>query len=351
MAALAFAACGETQDDERARRAARRRASPSRGGADPERRDQAGPQDGLDPQAARQPLRGDRALGRRRGARGARRLQPHLRARPTPARRRRSRSSTRPSSRSPTRSSSPATTPTRSRPRSSRPTSATSRSSPWTPTSRPTRARVFINQTSDAADRQGPGRADRRADRRQGRDRDPLGHGERDEPEHLDQVHEGGAQEARVQGHQAREDRLRRRRRPEVLPGDPGPDPGLPEPQGHHLADHGRHLGGRALPVDVAEEGQGQADRPRHAEPDAQVRQGRHGRGVRSCGSPRTSATSPARPPPRWSPAGSPARRARSSRPGASASARSAPNGEIILGPADRRSTRTTSTTSTSKSS
>ena len=50
--------------------------------------------------------------------------------------------------------------------------------------------------------------------------------------------------------HQARQGRLRQRRRPEVLPGDPGPAAVLPEPQGHHLAHHGRHRRGRALPVD-----------------------------------------------------------------------------------------------------
>ena len=143
---------------------------------------------------------------------------------------------------------------------------------------------VFINQVTTAARRQEPGRVDRQADRQQGRDRDPLGDRERDEPERLDRRDEGDAEEARVQGHQAREGRLRRRRRPEVLPGDAGPDPGLPEPQGHHLADHGRRRRRRALPVDLAAEGQGQADRPGLPEPDAQVRQGRHGRGVPAVG-------------------------------------------------------------------
>ena len=106
-----------------------------------------------------------------------------------------------------------------------------------------------------------------------------------------------------------------------------------PEPQGHHLADHGRRRRRRALPVDVAAEGQGQADRARLPEPDAQVRQGRHGRGVPAVGARRTSATSPARPPRRSSRAASPARRARSSRPAGSATTRSATNGEIVLGP------------------
>ena len=139
--------------------------------------------------------------------------------------------------------------------------------------------------------------------------------------------------EPEVQGHQAREGRLRRRRRPEVLPGDAGPDPGLSEPQGHHLADHGRRRRRRALPVDLAAEGQGQADRARLPEPDAQVRQGRHASRSSSCGCPRTSATSPARPPRRSSPGASPARRARSSRPAGSASYTIGANGEIVLGP------------------
>ena len=60
-------------------------------------------------------------------------------------------------------------------------------------------------------------------------------------------------------------------------------------------------------------------------EPDAQVRQGRHGRRVPALGARRTSATSPARPRPRSSRAGSPARRARSSRRGGWATTRSAP--------------------------
>ena len=82
-----------------------------------------------------------------------------------------------------------------------------------------------------------PGAAARQADRPGGRrDRDPLGHAERDQPEHLDRVHEGRALQARVLEVQARQDRLRQRRRPEVLRGDPGSAAGLPGPEGHHLA-------------------------------------------------------------------------------------------------------------------
>ncbi len=61
-----------------------------------------------------------------------------------------------------------------------------------------------------------------------------------------------------------------------------GPAGQAPEPQGHHLADHGRHRRGRPVPVRLDVQGQGPADRPRHAEPDARVRQGRHGQGVRA---------------------------------------------------------------------
>ena len=42
-----------------------------------------------------------------------------------------------------------------------------------------------------------------------------------------------------------------------------------PEPEGHHLAHHGRHRGRGSLPLDVGLQGQGRADRSRHAEPDA----------------------------------------------------------------------------------
>ena len=86
---------------------------------------------------------------------------------------------------------------------------------------------VFVNQVTTAARGREPGRVDRRADRLQGRDRDPLGDRQRHEPERLDRRDEGDAQAGQVQGHEARQDRLRRRRRPEVLPGDAGPDPGL----------------------------------------------------------------------------------------------------------------------------
>ena len=46
--------------------------------------------------------------------------------------------------------------------------------------------------------------------------------------------------------------------------------------------DHGGHRRSGSLPVDLLVQGQGHADRARHAEPDAQVRQGRHRQGVRA---------------------------------------------------------------------
>ena len=112
--------------------------------------------------------------------------------------------------------------------------------------------------------------------------------------------------------------------------------------------DDGRRLRRRALPVDLAEEGQGQADRPRHPEPDAQVRQGRHRRRVPAVGA--QGRRLPRRPGRRGARLrahhrqggrevqGRPARRATRSAPTArSCSARR------------RASTRTTSTTSTSR--
>ena len=49
-----------------------------------------------------------------------------------------------------------------------------------------------LRQPADGVgDRRVPGRVDRRPDRLQGRDRDPLGHADRRQPEHVDQVHEG----------------------------------------------------------------------------------------------------------------------------------------------------------------
>ena len=69
-----------------------------------------------------------------------------------------------------------------------------------------------LRQPADGVrDRRVPGRVDRRPDRLQGRDRDPLGDADGREPEHLDQVHEGDAEEAEVQEHEARQGRLRQR--------------------------------------------------------------------------------------------------------------------------------------------
>ena len=58
--------------------------------------------------------------------------------------------------------------------------------------------------------------------------------------------------DAQVQGHQAGQGRVRQRRRPAVLPADPGPAPGVPEAEGDHLPDHRRHQGRRPVPVRLA---------------------------------------------------------------------------------------------------
>ncbi len=64
VAALVFAACGETQDDESLVRLVVVGVRVERGGGS-ERRDPDRPEDRLDSQAARQPLRGVRALRHR----------------------------------------------------------------------------------------------------------------------------------------------------------------------------------------------------------------------------------------------------------------------------------------------
>ncbi len=81
------------------------------------------------------------------------------------------------------------------------------------------------------------------ADRRRGRVRDAFRHAERDQPEHLDQVDAGGARRSlSTRRFQAREDRLRQRRRPEVVRRDAGVAAGVSEPEGDRRADHGRAL-------------------------------------------------------------------------------------------------------------
>ena len=69
--------------------------------------------------------------------------------------------------------------------------SAASRSSAWTPTSRPTRAASSSTRSRRQLVGENQVESIAQADRRQGRHRDPLGDGQRDEPERLDQGHEG----------------------------------------------------------------------------------------------------------------------------------------------------------------
>ena len=102
--------------------------------------------------------------------------------------------------------------------------------------------------------------------------------------------------------HQARRHRLRRRRRPDVVRQDRRAAPVAPGPQGHHLA---RPPSASPRPPATCPtsdvQGQGRADRSRHAEPDARVRRGRHRRPRSRCGTPATSATSRRRRPRRSS--------------------------------------------------
>ena len=125
-------------------------------------------------------------------------------------------------------------------------------------------------------DRPQPDQAAREGDGLQGRVRDPLGRVHGDEPERLDRLHEEGAEEAGLQEHEAGQDLLRQRQPGAVASGDGGDAPGLPEPEGHRVADDGRDLVGRAVPLDLEVQGQGRPAGPRAAEPDEEVRAQRH---------------------------------------------------------------------------
>ncbi len=110
---------------------------------------------------------------------------------------------------------------------------------------------LFINQ----ADTETIGRSQIQllgeADGLQGPVRDPVRGLDGDEPERLDQVHEARAEEAGVQEHEAREDLLRQRQPGPVAAGDGEHAAGVPEPEGDRVADDGRHLVGRAVPLDL----------------------------------------------------------------------------------------------------
>ena len=85
-------------------------------------------------------------------------------------------------------------------------------------------------------DRPQPDPGARQGDGLQGRVRDPLGRLHGDQPERLDQVHEGRAEAAQVQEHEARQDLLRQRRPDGVAAGDGEHAAGVSEPQGHRVA-------------------------------------------------------------------------------------------------------------------
>ena len=131
-------------------------------------------------------------------------------------------------------------------------------------------------QDADQADL-GRGRRGRR------RDRDPVGDGERDEPERLDRDDEDRAGQAGVQQAQAGRrpstatttTRSRSRRRRACWPSTRTSRASSRRPPSASRRPPGT-CPARTYKGKVA------ADRSRHAEPDARVRQGRHGQGVRA---------------------------------------------------------------------
>ena len=117
---------------------------------------------------------------------------------------------------------------------------------------------------------------------RRRQDRDPVRDAERDEPERLDRADEEGAGQAGVQqapaGHTVYgndEDQKSFTETQGLLRKYPDLK-GIISPTTVGIAAAG------ALPVRLAVQGQGAADRPGHAEPDARLRQGRHGQGLRA---------------------------------------------------------------------
>ena len=110
---------------------------------------------------------------------------------------------------------------------------------------------LFINQADTATIGRSQIQLLGEADALQGPVRDPVGGFDGDEPERLDQVHEARAEEGRLQEHEAREDLLRQRQPGAVAAGDGEHAAGVPEPEGDRVADDGRHLLGRAVPLDT----------------------------------------------------------------------------------------------------
>ena len=132
-----------------------------------------------------------------------------------------------------------------------------------------------LRQPADGIrDRRVPGRVDRRADRLQGRHRDPVGHADRGEPEHLDQVHEG---------RRSKLPKYKDMKLVKIAYGNDNPTDSAKETQA--LLQAYPNLKGIISPttvgissaaqvLDQAGQVQGdRADRPRPAEPDAQVRE------------------------------------------------------------------------------
>ena len=85
-----------------------------------------------------------------------------------------------------------------------------------------------------------------------------------------------------VPEHEARRGRVRERRPDHLDAGGAGSAPAVSEPEGHHLADHGRDRRSGSSARRAAIPRQGEAHGSRHAELAPQVRQGRHHRRLRA---------------------------------------------------------------------
>ena len=101
-----------------------------------------------------------------------------------------------------------------------------------------------VHQPGDRAGaRRQRGRRAGQADRRQRPDRDRLRGGRRHQPERLDHLHEDRSSRSTRRCRWSPPSTATTTR--DLDPGHPGAPAAVPEPQGHHLADHGRHRGRR----------------------------------------------------------------------------------------------------------
>ena len=194
-----------------------------------------------------------------------------------------------------------------------------SRSSPSTPTPTPTAATCSSTRPPPRASRQAA-RADRRADRWRGRDRDPVGRGQRDQPERLDRHDEEGARRQpdytdiklvdTVYGDD--DDQKSFDQTAALLQNHPDLK-GIISPTTVGIAAAARYLSDSESKGKVALTGLGTPNQMRDYVKDGTVKSF-------ALWNPRTSATWPPTPRPRSPTATSPARRATPSRPATSAS-------------------------------